>query len=205
VSLLGAVVTLLMLPETKVIICPMKKCFSTYRLLKAALILIAALAMAHASAKANTIYSLTLVPQAGSIGGTGLLTLSTPLLTTGSYSAREGGAVTSSTLDLVGLCFTMSDGDTFSLADESQKSTAQFFNGTLNSLSFNLNSPLPALEIGGLSYNFVTSYSIASNDGSIPFNSTPLSQTPEPTSLLLMVPMLVLFASWRKRNAPARG
>jgi hypothetical protein len=97
----------------------------------------------------------------------------------------------------------MSDSDTFSLADESQESTAEFFNGTLNSLSFNLNSPLPALEIGGLSYNFVTSYSIASNDGSITFDSTPLAQTPEPTSLLLMVPMLVLFASWRMRKEAA--
>jgi hypothetical protein len=183
----------------------MKKCFSTYRLLKATLILIAGLAIAHASAKANTIYSLTLVPQAGSIGGTGLLTLSTPLPTTGSYSASEGGTVTSSTLDLVALSFTMSDGDTFSLADESQKSTADFSSGTLNNLSFNLNSPLPALEIGGLSYNFVTSYSIAPNDGSITFNSTPLAQTPEPTSILLMVPMLVLFASWRMRKAPAQG
>ena len=183
----------------------MRKCLSTYRLLNAALILTVGLAMAHASANANTIYSLTLVPQAGSIGGTGLLTLSTPLPSTGSYSASEGGAVTSSTLDLVGLSFTMSDGDTFSLADESQKSTADFFNGALNNLSFNLNSPLPALEIGGLTYNFVTSYSVAPNDGSITFNPTPLSQTPEPTSILLMVPMLVVFASWRMRKASARG
>ena len=99
----------------------------------------------------------------------------------------------------------MSDGDTFSLADESQKSTVDFSSGTLNNLSFNLNSPLPALEIGGLSYNFVTSYSVASNDGSITFDSTPLAQTPEPTSLLLMVPMLVLFASWRMRKVSAQG
>jgi hypothetical protein len=77
----------------------------------------------------------------------------------------------------------MSDGDTFSLADESEKSNAEFFNGTLNS-SF---------------------YSVAPNDDSITFNSTPLSQTPEPTSILLMVPMLVLFASWRMRKASARG
>jgi hypothetical protein len=158
------------------------KCLNTKTLFKLAMLVTAGFALTYPSAYADVVYSLTLTPTSGpSISGTGLLTLETPIPLTGPFTANEGGPVDAFDTDLLNLTFTMSDGDKFSIGDESAPASAFFSNDTLENLSYNLNSPLPALEIGGTSYNFVTTYSSAPTEGTITFNPTPVTPTPEPT------------------------
>jgi hypothetical protein len=178
----------------------MTKCFINKAFLTIAVLLTAGLSVMATSAQASTVYSLTLSPTSGpSISGTGLLTLESPIPTSGPFTVTEGGAVTSTTTDLLALSFTMSDGDTFSLQDESQASSAFFSNDTLENLSFNFNS-LPSLQIGGTYYGFTTNYSYEGTGGQVTFNPIPLVLTPEPASVLLVIPALMLFASWRMRK-----
>jgi PEP-CTERM motif-containing protein len=156
------------------------------RKLLSALALAAAVTVIPAAAHADTIYSFTLTPTSGpAITGTGLMTLSTPIPLTGSFTASQGGIVGMYSTDILALTFTMSDGDTYSLNDENGSASAGFYNDALSYLSFNENS-LPALEIGGATYGFVTTYTVAGTQGNVIFDPTPVTAaTPEPSSLLL--------------------
>jgi hypothetical protein len=170
--------------------------FAVKTILKLAMLSPIALALTQTTASANVVYDLTLTPTSGpSVSGTGVLTLETAVPLTGSFNAAEGGSVTSTSTDLISLTFTMSDGDTFSTAHEDGSASAFFSNDQLLNLSYNLNSPLPALEIGGTSYNFVVSYESASTNGKIS-----LTPTPEPGSVWLAIPAFALFGGLRLRK-----
>src|ERR1700722_4050829 len=102
------------------------------RKLLSALALAAAVTVIPAAAHADTVYSFTLTPTSGpAITGTGLMTLSTPIPLTGSFTASQGGIVGKSSTDILVMSFTMSDGDIYSLNDENGSASAGFYNDAL--------------------------------------------------------------------------
>jgi hypothetical protein len=161
-----------------------------------AALMIAGFALTNSAAYASFSYGLTLTATSGpALNGTGILTLETAIPLTGSFSATEGGTVSSTTTDLLSLSFTI-DGDTFSTTHENGASSADFFNDVLENLAYNLDSVNPELEIGGTSYTFSPNGSTFTN-GNVTFN--PAVLTPEPASMLLVGGALVLFAFYFSR------
>ncbi len=157
----------------------MKKSFA----INFAALIIAGFALTSSAAYASFSYGLTLTATSGpAFNGTGILTLQTAIPLTGNFSATEGGSVTSTTTNLLGLSFTI-DGDTFSLAHENGTSSVDFSNDTLQNLSFDLDSVNPELEIGGKSFTFSPNGSTFTT-GNVTFNPSVI--TPEPASMLLV-------------------
>jgi hypothetical protein len=156
-------------------------------------LLAAALALAASTAAhADAIYSFTLTPTSGggNVSGTLLLTLATPIPLTGSFDAHEGGAISSTTTNVVALSLTLSNGDKFSLSPENGTTDVFFFNDTLQNFSYDLDSVNPQIEIGGAHYDFSTNGNFsgtAYTGGTITFNGlAPTAATPEPSSLVLL-------------------
>jgi hypothetical protein len=142
---------------------------------------------------ASTIYKFTLTPTGGGgdVGGTMLVTLQTALPALGSFSAQQGDSVSQYTTDVLALSITMSDGATFSLAQENGSASLSFFNDTLENISYDDNDyPVePLIGIGGKNYQFSVNgnYSGAAyTTGNIIFDGIAPTPAPEPSSLLLL-------------------
>jgi hypothetical protein len=158
---------------------------------KIAVLAIAGMSFACASAHADSIYSFTLTPDHGSgdVGGTLLLTLATPIPLSGSLSAEQGGSISEFDTDITALSITMSDGATFSLNQENGVANASFFDDKLENLSFDDNDfpILPLIGIGGDSYEFSTNSDfIGATDGTITFNGLEVATAPEPSGVVLL-------------------
>jgi hypothetical protein len=177
------------------------------------LIIAGALATMYTPASAATFsYAITLTPTTGTIGGTGVLTLTTAIPSSGSFYASEGGTVSSTTGDLTGLTIHMSDGYNFSLAQENSSANIDFFNGILENISYNDNAvppTPPSLGIGGTNYQFSVNGNYSGSgyaSGNVSVSTTPLATAPEPASALLGSATLIgFFLRRRVRRGQVRA
>lgn len=171
----------------------MIKCLIAKSRFKVAALTIAAASLACASAHASTIYSFSLDPTSGGgdVSGTILVTLATPIPASGSFYASEGGSDTATTTDLLALSITMSNGDTFSLAQEDSAANITFSNDTLSNFYYADNNypVLPAIAVEGKTYNLSTNGDYSGSGytaGNVVFNGVSVTPTPEPSSLVLL-------------------
>jgi hypothetical protein len=168
------------------------------------LIITGVLTTMHTPAQAASFsYAITLTPTTGTIGGTGVLTLTTAIPLAGSFYASQGGTVTSTTGDLTGLTINMSDGYNFSLAQENGSANVDFYNGILENFSYDDNAvppTPPSLGIGGTNYQFSVdgNYSGASYaSGNVSVSMTPLATAPEPATPMFAGAALMCLFLWR--------
>jgi hypothetical protein len=180
------------------------------KVLKVALVIAAGLALTHASAYADAVYSFNLV-WGGSTGaniyGTGTVTFDNAIPLVSGYSARTNATDTAYSTKLDGLTIQLSDGVSFNLLTDPSFAEADFsVTGgklVLNNLSYNYypsNPNAPRINVGGTTYNFQLTASSIPTVGAITNFAPYTTATPEPSSALLLVPALMIFAGWRVRR-----
>jgi hypothetical protein len=192
----------------------LNKLFISKTFLKAAMFITAGFALTNASAYADAVYSFDLVwagTSGADITGTGTVTFDNTIPLLDGFSAATTDTDGTYTTKVDGLSILMSNGASFNLATDPSYVGASFSVTAgalvLDSLSYAYypsNNNLPRINLGGLTYNFQPTASSNTTVGSIT-DFTPYTAAPEPASILLALPALMLFAGWRLRKAPAKS
>jgi hypothetical protein len=183
--------------------------------LKVVVLVVAGLVLTHASAYASAVYDFNLVwggTSGADIFGTGTVTFDNAIPLVNGFSAATTDTDGAYTTKIDALTVSMSDGASFNLvSDPSWVGAAFSVSGgklVLDSLSYSYypsNNSAPRINLGGLTYNFQPTASSNTTVGSITDFVDPPSPAPEPVSVLLTVPALMLFAAWRVRKAVAKS
>jgi hypothetical protein len=179
--------------------------------MKAALLTVLAISVVPGVAKADVIYDFTLF-SGGNAVGTGQLDLDTAISTNSfSFNTAEknsGGKDDANDSIILGITITV-DGHTFTMANETSPTTAGFATHSsdiVNNLSYNdEGGTLPRFQMfGGTSSNgwqLALTNGPITDSGTWSFNFTPQTATPEPASVALVIPLVLLIAAWRVRKA----
>lgn len=178
-----------------------------------ALVIAGAFVLTSASASATSVYSFDLVwggTSGADVYGTGTITFDNAIPLISGYSAGTDLTDTAYSTKVDGLTIQLSDGVNFNLASDPSYAGAEFsvINGklVLNSLNYSYypsNNNAPRINLGGPTYNFQLTASSNTTVGSIT-DFAPYTATPEPISILLALPALMLFAGWRLRKQSAK-
>ena len=147
------------------------------------------------AAYASTIYSFTLTPTTGTVGGTVLVTFDNPVPAAGNFDANTTDTDSTTTAKITSLVVTLNDGDIFTLANSSDQADIGFFNGTPNAFSYYANSTVPLLQLEAVGASNNQGYQFSSNGnfsgpgysaGTLTFNGLAAAATPEPSSIALL-------------------
>jgi hypothetical protein len=192
----------------------LKKCFIGNNLLKAVLLIASGFALTQASAYADATYTFDLVWSGSSgadITGTGTVTFDNTIPLTNGFSAATGDSDGPYSTKIDGLTIQLSDGASFNLATDPSYVGAAFSVDAgklvLDSLSYSYypsNNNSPRINLGGTTYNFQPTGSSNTTVGSIT-DFVPYTAAPEPMSVLLALPGLMLLAGWRMRKVSAKA